>query len=300
MTRQRVAIGLVLACGVFLGARPADAQSRLASDELKIELERVAEQAAKMRAEVAKTQPEMEAAMKEVARTTAALGADVARLAGPELDNLKRHLEETAVRLKTWTASGAQASPLAGFSVVLVQGSATGNGSTDGIPAAAAKALADLKDFLPYKSYQLLDTQWILGNSRVMGRLQGAGRAFELQLTAPTITPSGVTVSRFILRDAAVAENGEAKAPTPEVAAVAEARRPATPAPQPGPTAGARPVPVAPVKLAALNKLVTMAGTIIDTSFTMAIGETVVVGTSRLPGSSSDQALIVLLTAVGK
>lgn len=37
-------------------------------------------------------------------------------------------------------------------------------------------------------------------------------------------------------------------------------------------------------------------GTIIDTSFTMAIGETVVVGTSRLKGNSS--ALIALLTAV--
>jgi hypothetical protein len=35
--------------------------------------------------------------------------------------------------------------------------------------------------------------------------------------------------------------------------------------------------------------------TIIDTSFTMDIGETVVVGTSRLQG---DKALIALLTAV--
>jgi hypothetical protein len=36
---------------------------------------------------------------------------------------------------------------------------------------------------------------------------------------------------------------------------------------------------------------------VIDTSFNMDIGETVVVGTSRLQG---DKALIVLLTAVGR
>ena len=38
-------------------------------------------------------------------------------------------------------------------------------------------------------------------------------------------------------------------------------------------------------------------GRIIDTTFNMDVGETVVVGTSRLQG---DKALIVLLTAVGK
>lgn len=40
-----------------------------------------------------------------------------------------------------------------------------------------------------------------------------------------------------------------------------------------------------------------MSGTVIDSSFRMNLGETVVVGTSRLQG---DRALIVLLTAVAK
>src|SRR6185503_8131903 len=42
-----------------------------------------------------------------------------------------------------------------GFSVVLVLGDSQGGGASESVPASAAKALADLKDFLPYRSYQL-------------------------------------------------------------------------------------------------------------------------------------------------
>ena len=44
-------------------------------------------------------------------------------------------------------------------------------------------------------------------------------------------------------------------------------------------------------------RLANAGGAMIDTSFQMKIGETVVVGTSKIAG---DRALIVLLTAVGK
>jgi hypothetical protein len=44
-------------------------------------------------------------------------------------------------------------------------------------------------------------------------------------------------------------------------------------------------------------RIVKHPGRLIDTTFNMDVGETVVVGTSRLQG---DKALIVLLTAVGK
>src|SRR5690349_6075594 len=47
-----------------------------------------------------------------------------------------------------------------GFSVVLVLGEMTGTGPAESVPPAARKALVDMKDFLPYKSYRLLDSQW--------------------------------------------------------------------------------------------------------------------------------------------
>ena len=41
------------------------------------------------------------------------------------------------------------------FSVVLLLGDMQGGESLEGVPAAARKALADTKDFLPYKNYRL-------------------------------------------------------------------------------------------------------------------------------------------------
>src|SRR4026208_746753 len=65
------------------------------------------------------------------------------------------------------------------FSVALVLGDLQGSAKADNVPEGARKALADLRDFLPYKSYRLLDTQWILccGSTKVgagiSGRLRG-------------------------------------------------------------------------------------------------------------------------------
>jgi hypothetical protein len=60
--------------------------------------------------------------------------------------------------------------------VVLVLGDLQGGPApaSEAVPAAAAKALADLKDFLPYKSYRLLDAQWTTGTDRVTSSLRGA------------------------------------------------------------------------------------------------------------------------------
>ena len=56
----------------------------------------------------------------------------------------------------------------------IVQEGATG----DNIPAAARAALADLKDFLPYRSYRVLDTSWVLASSNtrqaVTSRFKGS------------------------------------------------------------------------------------------------------------------------------
>jgi hypothetical protein len=165
---------------------------------------------------------------------------------------------------------------LRGFGVVLVQGDMQTGQSTADVPAAALKALNDLKDFLPYKSYKLLDSQWTIGSGRLTGRLRGpenAGYDFELQARRGEDVP--LVVSRFVLRSsdslqertAALQSRGRTSQTTGEL-------------PQ-----------------ARLFAELGLHRNLIDTSFSMDLGETVVVGTSRLQGNT---ALIVLLTAVKK
>jgi hypothetical protein len=87
------------------------------------------------------------------------------------------------------SSAWAQASTSAfqGFSVVLVLGDVQDGATSDNIPAAARAALADLKDFLPYRSYRVLDTAWVLASSAtrqaVSSRLQGPdGQDYEVTL----------------------------------------------------------------------------------------------------------------------
>ena len=105
-----------------------------------------------------------------------------------------------------------------GFSVVLLVGDMQGGESLDGVPAAARKALADTKDFLPYKNYRLLDSQWTLccsGSTSAITRLRGVDeQEYELELRAspapavfdatrpPAIDPSALSI-RFFLREPA-------------------------------------------------------------------------------------------------
>jgi hypothetical protein len=168
--------------------------------------------------------------------------------------------------------SGEPVPGLRGFNVVLVQGDLKTSTSSDSVPAAAAKALADLKQFLPYKSYRLLDTQWTMGSGHLTSRLRGPeNRDYDLELvTHKGASPDApVAVSRFWLRDS------DANA----LVAGAQAQR--TP------------------DLGRTNPFAWALGAraMIDTSFSMGLGETVVVGTSRLQG---DTALVVLLTAVAR
>src|SRR5204863_5705254 len=77
----------------------------------------------------------------------------------------------------------APASPQ-GYSVVLVLGDVqNASGGDNNVPPAARKALGDMKDFLPYKSYRLLDAQWILGSQHTTSRLRGPNdQDYELTL----------------------------------------------------------------------------------------------------------------------
>jgi hypothetical protein len=218
-----------------------------------------------------------------------------------------------------------------GFSVVLVLGDIQTTTPTDDVPPAARKALTDMRDFLPYKSFRLLDAAWLLccGNDlRRSGEttsqlLRGPeGQEYELKLTTSRES-GGEFVVRFSLFGAseseAAAANGDGEAtlarrladardrltflqiqlqearkkyevgtlPKAEVTKLememrSEQRRVEDLTSRQGRGTGPRMAP--------------SRRTVLDTTFTMDVGETVVVGTSRLKGGS--RALIALLTAV--
>jgi hypothetical protein len=208
---------------------------------------------------------------------------------------------------------------LSGFSVMLVEGDLRGATATEGLTPPAAKALNDLKDFLPYKSYRLLATEWMLGSGKLATRLRGEGpQEYDLEMTVRQVnaflqaTPdqslelgpssarrpgSGtierarlqrrrVSVERFALREARVFS-------APVVDAVPSSRLSEDERLlQDRVRSYARSADAGQVPPTYVGS-----GAVIDTSFTMDYGETVVVGTSRLQGS---KALIVLLTAVAK
>ena len=224
-----------------------------------------------------------------------------------------------------------------GFSVVLVLGEMQNSGATDNVPPAARKALADMKDFLPYKSYRFLDTQWTLccGRSATVTRLRGPDEQdYDLELS-PSSGADGKWYVRFALREpvgvTAPSEGASGNRGGEEIAEQESAlgsqlsaineletrlqtlrarrsenhpeaqRMRAEIAEMERALAVARQraeKPRAAQRERAAARLVSEmrhGRAIIDTSFTMDIGETVVVGTSRLKG---DKALIALLTAV--
>jgi hypothetical protein len=223
--------------------------------------------------------------------------------------------------------SGA-AGGIQGFSVVLVVGSAQGTGASDGVPEAARKALADMKDFLPYKRYQLIDASWMLccasfqTGPGVSGRMRGPdNREYSY-----TIEPNGITDGkvnlRFSLREITGTTPGldskslsdsaklvrdqqlheavkEAADATLELKAI-QRRYEVGVASQPEYDKARQRVRFAEQRVAELEpaanggaaKIGTRA--MIDSTFAIMPGETVVIGTSRVAG---DQALIALLTA---
>lgn len=96
------------------------------------------------------------------------------------------------------------ASQFQGFSVVLLLGDMQPGDSQDTVPVAARKALNDMKDFLPYKSYRLLDTQWVLccsGSASAFTRLRGLEeQEFELEVRGSPDLQGNIHV-RFVLRE---------------------------------------------------------------------------------------------------
>jgi hypothetical protein len=201
------------------------------------------------------------------------------------------------------------------FSVSLVLGDMQGASAPDNVPAAARKALTDIKDFLPYKSFRLLDSQWTLccGQS-ILTRLRGPeDQDYALELN-PRTAPNGKWSVRFALWEPRTGETAISTAGGADARREIDTERAALEQQlaELKKTHGDTHPDVMRLRrrIEALDQQSlgfrdelsrrTLAASlprraIIDTSFTMEVGETVVVGTSRLKG---DKALIALLTAV--
>ena len=224
-------------------------------------------------------------------------------------------------------AAHAVAANIHGFSVVLVVGSTQGANASDGVPEAARKALADMKDFLPYKRYQLIDAAWMLccasfeGGRGIAGRMRGPdNREYSY-----TIEPLGVTEGkvnlRFGLREVTGTTSAEGRTLSDAARVIHdqqlhEAVREAADAtldlkaiqrryevgltPQPDYEKARQRVRLAEERVTQLKDgypgepARTNTRNLIDSTFAVSPGETVVIGTSRVMG---DQALIAVLTA---
>jgi hypothetical protein len=206
------------------------------------------------------------------------------------------------------------------FSVSLVLGDMQAATSTaDNVPAAARKALTDVKDFLPYKSYRLLDSQWTLCCGRrsivtspIVTRLRGPEEQDYNVEIVPNNAGNGKYYVHFSLWEPRSAEGTELTRSSAvntaqeraDLERQLEELRKTNGENHPDvvrlrrrlDSLDSQSAASRDAELARRTLTVSMARrAIIDTSFTMDIGETVVVGTSRLKG---DKALIALLTAV--
>jgi hypothetical protein len=138
-----------------------------------------------------------------------------------------------------------------------------------GLPGSIRKAMEDLGDLLPYRSYELIDTALIRTADRGTVTMKGpGGREFRVQLRfrpgeppeEPELVIRGFDVIDITRHPAGTAPGGDSDGSKPD----------------------GEPVPQTPRM-------------IISTSFGMSVGETLVVGSSRLNGG--DTALILLVTA---
>jgi hypothetical protein len=147
------------------------------------------------------------------------------------------------------------------FQVTLLLASVTGESAPD-LPKVARQAVDGLKDFLPYKSYKVLDFAWIRTAGVSQTQVKGPDdRAFNvlIRYDDPEENQGKIFIRNFSLEEAED-EPASYSASSDRV-----------------------------FFLPSGNKL-------ISTSFGIEIGETVVVGTSRLNGDG--KALVVLLTAI--
>jgi hypothetical protein len=201
-------------------------------------------------------------AIKEHCRVTAlGVGGDSKRKAYLEVRGDSATHERVAKAL-----AKADAMPRTqAFHILLLAGSRKAASTPQDLPASAQKAIADIRDFLPYKSYEVLDSAWMRATDVAEARLAGRpGNEYQAILR---FHPTGVDGKELFLDTFRLVQMPRW---TPQPPSKEEEGKPAVAPP------------------AATNLL--------QTSFGVKVGETVVVGTSKVDGA--DEALIVLLTAV--
>ena len=147
--------------------------------------------------------------------------------------------------------------------ISLLAAAKTGPSDLADLPENTRQAIEDVRRFLPFKSYRLLDTALIRTNRGARTMLTGPdGREFQAIFSIDPQAAGELLVRSFELVE---------KVPLP--------------APPAAGSSGARAAPASPASRLSLSS-----------SFAAEIGQTVVVGTSRLDGG--DQALMVLFTAM--
>lgn len=147
------------------------------------------------------------------------------------------------------------------FQIILLRGATSGSEELVGLPKNAERAIRDVRDFLPFKSYKLLDSALIRLEKGMAGAARVEGippQQYDVKLAFETSASSG-KLSIWSFEIFAIRAPGAIPLPR---GVAPQAERP-----------------------------------VIATSFSIDVGETIVVGSSRLGG---DQALIVLFTAVPK
>ena len=156
------------------------------------------------------------------------------------------------------------------FQLVLLAASGKAGGAAPELSPSAQKALADLQGFLPYKSYQVLDTAWIrstqddVTEGRVVG-LRGIPYRMQLRFRVTGAVDEGqLFIDYFRLAQEAGMPQPPAKESAGDTPAAALTPRPAR--------------------------------DLISTTFGLKVGETIVVGASKVDGA--EEALVVLLTAI--
>jgi hypothetical protein len=155
------------------------------------------------------------------------------------------------------------------FQLVLLAAETVGGGATtfENVPANAQKALADVKEFLPYKSYKLLDLAWLRSSRMAEAQLSGPGGrtlSASIRFFSPGDEPERLEIQRLVVVESPEVQTMLLEAPRQDGAPTAVAPRAIRP--------------------------------LLETSFGMRAGETVVVGTAKLDGPS--KALVVILSAL--
>jgi hypothetical protein len=145
------------------------------------------------------------------------------------------------------------------FQVVLLIGSNEPDGDTGDVPMNAQQALEDIQNFLPYKSYKMLDVGLFRSDGRYSGMLNGPeGNDFRISFrfgTQGNGKSKTLFVNAFDLTDVTPSSKQVRLGGAPEVTRE-----------------------------------------LLQASFSATVGETVVVGTSKLNGTGN--ALLVLFTAI--